>query len=118
MGFAPTYLVVRRTMNNNVTNELNDAYLSILTIGLINIRNFAFNKQIKLCEVEADHLHNIPSLIGEMNINRHIYYMDKEVPSYLHYISLADYEYKDFPMTIYKNSWDTIREYIKIQTIV
>jgi hypothetical protein len=59
------------------------AYLQVLEHGLVAIRNCAHRGQIALCEIEADHVHNIPSLLGESNELRHRYYILQERGLYL-----------------------------------
>ncbi len=59
------------------------AYLEILDRGLVRLRNCAYGKQTDLCEIEADHLHNIPSLLHEDNEHRHAYYIMQERGLYL-----------------------------------
>jgi hypothetical protein len=39
------------------------------------LHNLAYAGQIELCRIEADHLHNIPTLLGEANEDRHVYYI-------------------------------------------
>ncbi len=51
------------------------AYLDILHRGLVLVRNLAHGGQTELCRIEADHLHNIPSLLGETNECRHVFYI-------------------------------------------
>jgi len=47
----------------NVTRR-NEIYLSILARGLLSIRGAGYHGQHRLCEIEADHLHNIPWYIA------------------------------------------------------
>ncbi len=54
------------------------AYLDLLERGLVLLRNFARLGDIDLCRIEADHLHNIPSLLHEGNEHRHEYYIRGE----------------------------------------
>ena len=51
------------------------AYLDLLHHGLVLLRNFAHNGRVDLCRIEAEHLHEIPTLIGEVNEHRHLYYL-------------------------------------------
>jgi hypothetical protein len=51
------------------------AYLDILRHGLVLLRNFACGGRLEFCPVEAEHLHEIPTLIGEANEHRHAYYL-------------------------------------------
>ena len=59
------------------------AYLDLLRSGLANVRNFAHAGRAELCAAEADHLHNVPSLIGEANEHRRLYYLRAERAAYL-----------------------------------
>ena len=43
----------------------------------------AFSGHVELCAIEADHLHNIPSLLAETNELRHHYYIIQERGLYL-----------------------------------
>jgi hypothetical protein len=62
---------------------LQKSYASILTLGLIALRNAAFNNDIDRCKIESEHLHNVPSLLNESNINRHLYYFNQERVNYI-----------------------------------
>ncbi|HEY3966083.1 MAG TPA: hypothetical protein VGM05_16100 [Planctomycetaceae bacterium] len=59
-------------------NTRDQAYLDLLGRGLFRVRDCAACGEFDLCRIEADHLHNIPSLLGEANENRHVYYIDIE----------------------------------------
>ena len=54
--------------------ELDKLYLAILQSGLAAIRNASHKGGVDYIREEAEHLHEIPSLIGENNIQRHLYY--------------------------------------------
>jgi hypothetical protein len=64
-------------------NERDNIYLQILKYGLISLRNATLRGDIEYCKAEAEHLHNLPTLIGESNEARHEYYFDGERVSYL-----------------------------------
>ncbi len=51
------------------------AYLDLLHRGLVSVRIFAHADRVELCRIEADHLHNIPTLLHEDNEHRHRYYI-------------------------------------------
>lgn len=61
----------------------NEIYLLILTRGLLRIRGLAWSGDPKACEIEADHLHNIPAYVAGGDDAPHLYYLTTEVPSYL-----------------------------------
>lgn len=59
------------------------AYLDLLHRGLVLLRNFAHTGNIELARIEADHLHNIPTLLYEDNEHGHEYYIRGERGLYL-----------------------------------
>ena len=59
----------------NESSDRDKAYLSLLHCGLVMLRNIAHSGQIDLCRIEAEHLHEIPTLVGEPNETRHEYYL-------------------------------------------
>ncbi len=59
------------------------AYLDLLHRGLVLLRNLAHPGDVELCRIEADHLHNIPTLLHEDNERRHEYYIRGERGLYL-----------------------------------
>ena len=67
-------------------SEADCIYLGILTSGLLALRTAAENGDIEACRQESDHLHNIPSLIGEANLERHRYYLSTERVRYLEWV--------------------------------
>lgn len=86
------------------------AYQRILTLGLLGIRDRGANHgNSKLCEIEADHLHNIPSLLDEPNEHRHIHYASCERDFYLKRIKeCADQNYMDFVVKLYEEPWTVL----------
>jgi hypothetical protein len=58
-------------------------YVEILRFALPQMRDAAEAGMVKYCAIEAEHIHNIPSLIGESNENRHTYYLNVERAYYL-----------------------------------
>ena len=67
--------------------KMNKVYLAILHYGLINIRDAAYQNNTHLCEIEADHLHNLPKLVFEEDLFQHKYYFEKEKELYLERIN-------------------------------
>ena len=66
--------------------ERDTIYVQILHHGLLRIRDSAALGHVQYCAVESEHLHNIPSLIGETNEQRHIYYFCQERAQYLEHV--------------------------------
>jgi hypothetical protein len=55
----------------------------LLEWGLLIIREQARAGRMDICEIEADHIHNLPSLIGDPNEQRHKFFIGKERGLYL-----------------------------------
>jgi hypothetical protein len=70
--------------------DLDKAYLSLLESGLAAIRNGARNGDMDYCHMEAEHLHEIPSLIGETNVQRHVCYVTQARAAYLEWAATTD----------------------------
>lgn len=97
-------------MNPEDIQARREAYILILTQGLIAIRDFgSFNRGPELCKIEADHLHNIPSLLDEPNAHRHIYYALHERSLYLERVQeAADEDYLHVTVELYQKPWMTL----------
>jgi hypothetical protein len=63
--------------------QRDETYLKILHFALLRIRELATAGRADYCAIEADHVHNIPSLIGEPNELRHAFYLEAERKHYL-----------------------------------
>lgn len=100
-------------MNSKETKERREAYAQILTYGLIAIRDFgSFGRNPELCRIEADHLHNIPSLVDEPNERRHIYYAVEERSLYMERVqALADQDYLHVTVERYRKPWIILMKY-------
>ncbi len=79
-------------------------YLRILSFGLLRIRDVSALGNVAYCSVESEHLHNIPSLIGEPNELRHAYYFEKERTSYLARVDRSAPGI-DFTLARYEELW-------------
>jgi hypothetical protein len=77
MSESPFY-----TRDSNLLRR-NEIYLAILQHGLRHIRGADYHRDHRHCEIEAGHLHNIPSYIAGGDAANHLYYLCKEVPFYL-----------------------------------
>jgi hypothetical protein len=82
------------------------AYLELLHHGLVLLRNSAHAGLTELCRVEADHLHNLPTLLGEPNEHRHVYYVQEERGLYLERLQKLDArDYLRLVTTWYSGPW-------------
>jgi hypothetical protein len=57
--------------------------LTILKLGLLNIRYQAERKNTERCAIEANHLHNIPGLLEKFSIDLLKFYIDVERTQYI-----------------------------------
>lgn len=87
--------------------ERDEIYLKILQYGLLRIREAAHLGLNSYCEVEGDHLHNLPSLVGEPNEKRHHYYFNGERTLYLERVdpSIPGIE---FTLNRYRELWERL----------
>lgn len=60
--------------------------LQVLSIGVRNIRVCCERRQYERCGYEADHIHNIPTLIEDFSLDRLAYYVEVEAAEYLRQI--------------------------------
>lgn len=87
------------------------AYLDILHHGLALLRNFARGGRLECCPIEAEHLHEIPTLIGEGNERRHVYYLRGTRGLYLQQLrELGDAVYLEQVSIWYGHPWRVLAE--------
>jgi hypothetical protein len=92
------------TMDANQPRD--GAYLALLHRGLVMIRNHAHAGHLDLCRIEADHLHNIPTLLAETNEHRHVCYIEGERGQYLERLrELGATEYLERVSIWYSEPW-------------
>jgi len=91
------------------TSQRDSVYLHILSFGLLRLRDAASAGYTEYCTIEADHLHNLPSLIGEQNESRHDGYFHKERSLYLERV---DHSIPgiDFTLARYAELWERLAE--------
>lgn len=85
------------------------AYLDLLHEGLVAIRNLAYAGQTELCRIEADHLHNISTLLEETNEHRHVFYIAQERSLYLERLrQLGTTDYLEERFIWYDKPWQVL----------
>jgi hypothetical protein len=92
--------------------ERDSIYVQILHHGLLRIREAAAQGHLAYCAVESEHLHHIPSLIGETNEHRHSYYYWKERAFYLG--RLKDRSIPGLALTLrrYDELWTSLHKFV------
>lgn len=63
--------------------EIAEILLAILQTGLLRIRALAWSDDSRRCAVEADHLHNLPSLLTNYSVDLLQYYWNVERTSFM-----------------------------------
>jgi hypothetical protein len=66
--------------------ELDQLYLELLHRGLVFIRAAASAGDLDRCHAEAEYLHELPTLVGETNVRRHVFHATKGRDAYLEWI--------------------------------
>ncbi len=67
----------------NCPREIAQVVLHLLAHGLLRIRAFAGAGESKKCFIEADHLHNLPSLLSDYRPEMLQFYWEIERPSFV-----------------------------------
>ena len=87
------------------------AYLDLLHHGLIQLRNFARIGRLEFALIESEHLHELPTLIGEDNEKRHLYYLRGTRELYLEQLkALGDVAYLEQVSIWYSGPWQVLAE--------
>lgn len=97
-------------------NELDKVYLLLLYSGLVAIRNAAERGDLEHCRIESEHLHEIPSLIGELNMYRHMCYATQARVSYLRWAAQTDREsVRELVTYFYAGPWKQLDTVLGIE---
>ena len=87
--------------------KLDFLYAHLLTVGFVVMRQAAESASRDWSDAEFELLHNVPSLIGEANAERHRYFWTKERTHYIQWVSEPGRDHaKSRMMTYYKPIWD------------
>ncbi|MBI5759876.1 MAG: hypothetical protein HZA46_15260 [Planctomycetales bacterium] len=63
-------------------DDVREVVSDILTTGLLRVRSLAWAGDASRCAIEADHLHNLPSLLGNYEPEKLSYYWHVEKPAF------------------------------------
>ena len=78
---------------------------TILYCGLLQIRELAGINDCKMCYIEANHLHNIPAILGEKSIPMLRSYFEIERPEYIRKATTP-------PIKYVLDSWSIIEQFL------
>lgn len=79
----------------NCPNAVSEAILEIIKLGLLNIRYYAGKGDSGRCSVEANHLHNLPSMLRSYAPELLNFYLDIEQPEFVrdtHGVNIGSFE--------------------------
>jgi hypothetical protein len=97
------------------TLDRDKAYLSLLHHGLVMLRNIAHSDRIDLCRIEAEHLHEIPTLVGEPNERRHVFYIQGTREWYLQGLrQIGATEYLENATIWYSEPWRVLASIARV----
>ena len=109
-------LQTAETRMKNESLDRDKAYLILLHCGLVMLRNIAHSGQIDLCRIEAEHLHEIPTLVGEINEGPHEYYLRGTRGLYLQSLrELGAEEYLKNANIWYSEPWRVLESVAKVR---
>jgi hypothetical protein len=95
-------------------DDLDSLYAHFLTLGFVVMRQAAESANQEWLNAEVELLHNIPSLIGEANAERHKYFWSKERTHYMEWVSAPGREApKSRMLTYYKPIWHEMEPFMK-----
>ncbi|MDZ4849845.1 MAG: hypothetical protein SGI77_11150 [Pirellulaceae bacterium] len=95
-------------------SDLDDGYKMLLNVGFIVLRDAIQSGTAEWIKAEMKMLHNIPSLIGEPNAERHKYYWHHERKAYMDWILKYGSEYaKSRMLTFYEPTWEIMSKEVE-----
>src|SRR2546423_10264123 len=87
-------------------HDLNAFYAHLLAVGILVMRQAADSANKEWLDAEFELLHNVPSLIGESNAERHKYFWSQERTHYIQWASGPGREdAKSRMLTYYQPIW-------------
>ncbi len=92
----------------NCPEELIDSILEVIGIGVLCARAAAWQNDSQQCAVEADHIHNLPSLLREFSLERLRYYLDVEKQDFVSQAKVV---------RAFEPHWEILTEYVTHQTV-
>ena len=74
----------------NCPSDIAEIVTSIIQAGILNIRAFGGAGDCRRCAIEADHIHNLPDILGHYSQEQLKYYWEVERPSFMSQVGEAD----------------------------
>jgi hypothetical protein len=94
-------------------DELDLLYAQFLTVGFVVLREAVESTDREWVDAELELLHNVPSLIGEHNVERHKYFWFQERAHHVQWVSAPGREEaKSRMLTYYQPLWDEMEPFV------
>jgi hypothetical protein len=91
-------------------NNLEVLYVRLLSVGFLVLQQAVDSGDLDWIRTEVEFLHNVPSLIGEMNIKRHRYFWLGERALYLERMSAHESDWQQSRIqTFYQPIFDEMQ---------
>jgi hypothetical protein len=103
---------------NACPEDVRAALTEVLRIALLRIRRAAGAGDAKLCFIEADHVHNLPQLLGHFSHDLLTFYLKVERESYrdqLQRHTAADARYRDIGEM--DGPWQILERYAHLRPV-
>jgi len=84
----------REKQRQECPEEVRETILEIIEVACLNIRVAGWGNHADYCAMEADHIHNLPSLLQKFRIEELRWYLDLQRNNYLHLLQEHCPEYK------------------------
>lgn len=95
-------------------NPLDRLYARMLQLGFFVLRRAIESGDEGWVQAEVELLHNVPSLLGEENLERHRYFWEQERDLYREWVSQNGPDEAVFCMrTFYEPLWDEMQPFIE-----
>ena len=89
-----------------MNEQLDTYYAELLSLGFVVLRQAAHSECDEWLDAELEMLHNVPTLLGEENFERHRYYWFSERQHYIDWASAPGRdEAKSRMLTYYEPIW-------------
>ncbi|MEZ6033744.1 MAG: hypothetical protein R3C17_11660 [Planctomycetaceae bacterium] len=85
--------------------SLDQLYVELLRLGLILLRNAVDSGNSDWSRQEVEHLHEVPSLIGDRNRFHHLGYWDMSQGSYLDWVHRQNVDRQNEILAFYQTVW-------------
>jgi hypothetical protein len=92
---------------------MNCFYARMLEVGFMILGEAIYVRDWEWADVERQLLHNVPSLLNELNVERHRYFWEKERQMYIEWIDKANPHQKLRMTQLYAPVWEEMEPVVQ-----